>query len=82
MKVPTYPDAVHSADATPMISRMPVALLPLARLAIGPLNVCAADAGPRELASLVSSVVIVCGLPTRPTTAIIATSAGKMDSTA
>ena len=82
MNAPTYPEAVHSAAATPTMSRMPVVPLPWARLAIGSLNVCAAEAGPIELTRLVSSLVIVCGFPTRPTRAIIATSAGKIDSTA
>ena len=57
-------------------------LPPWARLAIGSLNVCAAEAGPIELTSLVSCLVRVCGLATRLTRAIIATSAGKIDNTA
>ena len=82
MKAATYPEAVHSAAATPTASRMPVALLPLARLEIGSWNVWAAEGGPMELTSLVSCLVTACGSATRLTRAIIATSAGKIARTA
>jgi hypothetical protein len=82
MNAPTYPDAVHSADTMPTINRMPAVPLLLVRPSIGPCSVSAADAGPIELTMSVSTLVIVCGSPTRPTIDTIASSAGKIDSTA
>jgi hypothetical protein len=49
MNAPTYPEAVHRADAIPTIKRMPAVPLLLVRPSIGPLNVCAADLGPAVL---------------------------------
>ncbi len=82
MNPPTYPEAVDSAEMIPTIARIPAAPLLLVRLWIGPLNVCAAEGGPIDVTSLVSSLVIVAGSPTSPTTATIANNAGKIDSTA
>jgi serine phosphatase RsbU (regulator of sigma subunit) len=52
------------------------------RPSIGPLNVSTAEAGPIELTTSVSVLMIVCGSPTRPTIEIIASSAGKIERTA
>ncbi len=81
MNPPAYPEAVHNADKIPTITRIPAVPLLFVRPWIGPLNVSAADAGPIDFTNVVSSLVIVCGSPTRPTTATIANSAGKIDNT-
>ena len=39
MNAPTYPEAVHGADAIPTISKMPAVPLLFVRPSIGPLNV-------------------------------------------
>ncbi len=79
MNAPTYPEAVHSAEAIPRIRSTPAVPRLFVRPSIGPWKVCAAEAGPIELTSEVISLVMVCGSPTSPTIATSANSAGKID---
>ena len=66
----------------PMMSMRPAVPLLFVRPSIGPLNVSTAEAGPIELTTSVSTLMMVCGSATRPTIEIIASRAGKIESTA
>ena len=66
----------------PTMTMMPAVPLLFVRPSIGPLNVSTAEAGPIELTTSVSTLMMVCGSPTRPTIEIIASRAGKIESTA